>query len=122
MAIKIVYPKHVTVEKFYVLQFFDGSEYLPTHEYPCDKNGEIIFDDDANLWIEKYLEMVANGTKHRLAWYTHDVMQPSYVECECGNRFFLTAKKGRTCKCQNCGRHYDIYLQEEVRGKEVRVA
>ncbi len=113
--ITTIYPKHTTTEKFWVRQFYDGSEWLPTHEYPCDRFGQIIFDDDASLWIEKYLQMVADGVKSEVTHYYHDVMQPAYVECDCGNRFFLTAKRGRTCTCSKCKKSYDIYLEEQVK-------
>ncbi len=115
MAVKELIPRHTYEEITYELKFHRKDCLDSWAGFPCDRNGNLsmnVSDDGKIPWVDNYLRAAENAEgiyePPVVEKITREYREPAYVECDCGERFFL---QGDT-ECPKCGKLYNAFGQE----------
>lgn len=112
--IKIIVPAHDEQVKRLVLEY--QYKDMPTAGFYFDyTDGKPVFqclEAAKNYkWCREHPDMVVDKG---LKTIRHQSRVPAYVECECGERFYLIDRYYGCCQCSGCSLWYSILGEEMV--------
>lgn len=114
--IEIISPRHRETEIDYVY-FYPrvGSNGDGGFAFPCDKDGNIDFDNMRPEMIDSYEWCESHPEKFDEPYVRqdkHSYMQNAIAKCECGKKIELYDEYMGACECPYCHRWYNMFGQE----------
>lgn len=92
-------------------------------EFPCDVNGNVLFDKMTEAAIENYKRCLAKPEKYTYSYnevhtYRRWVKDEPYGTCHCGDRVYLINEYMGACQCPRCGQWYNLFGEELLPPKD----
>lgn len=117
MSIKIIKEREPKEKVDYSIEFDYRDNSGGGFTFPCDINGNPLFDKMPDVAQENYKHCI-NDTKRFYSPYikkhTYHWVEPAIGECVCGEQVMLENQYMGACQCPKCGQWYNIYGQSLI--------